>query len=578
MAESDLSDRLTQRNDDKLKETVRQEHSANSFEKPVKSRAHYVVDKKSMSNRARVRAESLRASNPIEVKAAKKPTWRDIGKASLKTTGKGIKVTGKGLALNAEESLKDSFHNVLFDGDENADMLKDIAEKPKEYWDNAQTAYKGSKKVFTTSRDVIRWGAQKLGFGTGVGAAAADTAGTVGTAGTVTTGAAGTGTAGTATAGAAIAGTSGTAGSAAGTVAGVGIGVPVAIITAIIALVLSVVVAFTSIIPSVSASTSSTPPVNGDSLTRAMQMYNYLKAKGGTINGISALLGNSQVETGSTFDPSIIQGGAAYNQSEAMNPSAGGYAFGLFQWDSGRRVNLINYATSTNNGWDDMDTQLDFAMNQEGSDSSIFQSVMKTNSDAESAARTFNSDWERSADTSDMRANYAEAWYLYLSGQGGSSDDVATAKQLLGDFHYQSPPDSAYLGWTSVGSVDKNAGLDCSSFVWLVLKLSGDKVDNGGWYTVSMLSSPNLTPISADQAQAGDICVVGGTSGGGAAGHTFILEGTYRDNGSTTDVTQNTTKVIQESGGESVNESTINYAVGTDYQRGIAFFRPQKAK
>lgn len=50
------------------------------------------------------------------------------------------------------------------------------------------------------------------------------------------------------------------------------------------------------------------------------------------------------MEHESGLNPARIQSDLAFNPSIAYNASLGGYGIGLGQWDSGRRVNLLNFA------------------------------------------------------------------------------------------------------------------------------------------------------------------------------------------------------------------------------------------
>jgi len=79
----------------------------------------------------------------------------------------------------------------------------------------------------------------------------------------------------------------------------------------------------------------------------------------------AGFLGNFYVE--SKYDPQIIQSNQAYDEKKAMDSQLGGYAFGLAQWDKGRRVALINYAeqkkasgVSKENAWKDLAIQLNY--------------------------------------------------------------------------------------------------------------------------------------------------------------------------------------------------------------------------
>jgi hypothetical protein len=90
--------------------------------------------------------------------------------------------------------------------------------------------------------------------------------------------------------------------------------------------------------------------VNNDAMDRVREMHTLLKTRGASDNLISAVIANSNRETGGKFDP-------------AMKQTNGG-AIGIVQWDGDRRDNLKNYAKNTGNSWDDMTTQVDFLMKE----------------------------------------------------------------------------------------------------------------------------------------------------------------------------------------------------------------------
>lgn len=95
--------------------------------------------------------------------------------------------------------------------------------------------------------------------------------------------------------------------------------------------------------------------------------------------GIAAVLGNWEFE--SRLDPN------------AINP--GGGASGLGQWLGGRKSNLIAYAKRKGKNWKDAGTQLSFALNGDGSDSSVLKSVLRGKGSVSSLANKFSSQWER---------------------------------------------------------------------------------------------------------------------------------------------------------------------------------------
>lgn len=150
----------------------------------------------------------------------------------------------------------------------------------------------------------------------------------------------------------------------------------------------------------------------------------------------------------------------------------------------------------------------------------------------------------------------------------GSADGniVDVAKSLLGYFHYGQVHGTANIG--SVDHPNRNGVTDCSGFVWLVLTKAGYKTPaNMGWFTGSMAADAKgshqwLKQISPNEAQAGDVIICNTGSGAGNAGHTAILEESWKGGN---------TKVIEEggSGGSGgVNESNVSMAFGSLFTNG----------
>ena len=88
--------------------------------------------------------------------------------------------------------------------------------------------------------------------------------------------------------------------------------------------------------------TSFTPVTAQDIV--AKEILDYGLAHGATTEGMCAWLGNLQAESG--LDPSRVQSDLEFNETTALNASLGGYGLGIAQWDTGRRVNLLHYATT----------------------------------------------------------------------------------------------------------------------------------------------------------------------------------------------------------------------------------------
>ncbi|MDI6498755.1 phage tail tip lysozyme [Leuconostoc suionicum] len=153
--------------------------------------------------------------------------------------------------------------------------------------------------------------------------------------------------------------------------------------------------------------------------------YNLKKVSGVTEAGIAGYLGNMEVESG--FNPKSIESNATYDESKAMNASLSGYAFGLNQWDSARRVALLTYAKSQNKQWSDPSLQLDFALNHDGSNSDLLKQGLKM-TDVNQATEFLRAKWERGGQgTSTKRQAFARNWYAKFSnGKSNTAVDTAT--------------------------------------------------------------------------------------------------------------------------------------------------------
>lgn len=122
--------------------------------------------------------------------------------------------------------------------------------------------------------------------------------------------------------------------------------------------------------------------IGGDLRDRARALAGGLKKLDprATKNGIAAVLGNWNFESG------------------GLNPGAvnsGGGASGLGQWLGGRLTNLKAYARRHGASWKNAGTQLSFAVKGEGSDSAILRSVLEGHGSVASLANKFSALWER---------------------------------------------------------------------------------------------------------------------------------------------------------------------------------------
>lgn len=84
----------------------------------------------------------------------------------------------------------------------------------------------------------------------------------------------------------------------------------------------------------------------------------------------AAFMGNFYQE--SRYNPATIQSGKKYDEAKALSPGVGGYALGLVQWDTGRRVELVKFAKEKNKDWKDITLQFEFIKHElDGSEQRI---------------------------------------------------------------------------------------------------------------------------------------------------------------------------------------------------------------
>ncbi|MGR8825101.1 phage tail tip lysozyme [Leuconostoc mesenteroides] len=175
-----------------------------------------------------------------------------------------------------------------------------------------------------------------------------------------------------------------------------------------------------------STDTSVTVTTSADKEAVAQSIHDNLKKVSGvTEAGIAGYLGNMEVESG--FNPKSIESSASYDESKAMNQSLSGYAFGLNQWDSARRVALLIYAKSQNKQWSDPSLQLDFALNHDGTNSDLLKQGLKM-TDVNQATEFLRAKWERGGQgTTTKRQAFARNWYAKFSnGSSNTAIDTAT--------------------------------------------------------------------------------------------------------------------------------------------------------
>ncbi|MDI6551336.1 phage tail tip lysozyme [Leuconostoc suionicum] len=175
-----------------------------------------------------------------------------------------------------------------------------------------------------------------------------------------------------------------------------------------------------------STNTSVTVTTSADKEAVAKSIHDNLKKVSGvTEAGIAGYLGNMEVESG--FNPKSIESNATYDESKAMNTSLSGYAFGLNQWDSARRVALLTYAKTQNKQWSDASLQLDFALNHDGTNSDLLKQGLKM-TDVNQATEFLRAKWERGGQgTTSKRQAFARNWYAKFSNESSNTAiDTAT--------------------------------------------------------------------------------------------------------------------------------------------------------
>ncbi|NCU37955.1 hypothetical protein EOL96_02760 [Candidatus Saccharibacteria bacterium] len=248
-----------------------------------------------------------------------------------------------------------------------------------------------------------------------------------------------------------------------------------------------------------------------DSAENAEAIFKYLISTNFSTNNnnpltplqAAAFLGNFSVESG--YDPGIIQSGKLYDEAKALDPSIGGYAFGLVQWDSGRRVALIEYAKSKSKVWSDLSLQLDFIKFElEGTEKRIMQDFeFRTTTSVDAATLRVRKVYERPGIPHDDKriaaANDAYLKYkdlapggLTISADGctvsGGNGDVAVTAATLAwpksvaegatdhTILQNKPEYAAALEATGVNKLGDRCsmgGNSCDAFVATVMRFSG---------------------------------------------------------------------------------------------------------
>lgn len=155
----------------------------------------------------------------------------------------------------------------------------------------------------------------------------------------------------------------------------------------------------------------------------ARAIYSHLASKGIPANVIAGIMGNLQAESG--FNSSAV--------------GDGGQSIGLAQWYDSRGNNLRNFAKQRGKEWNDVGTQLDFLLDEiQQSNPDLLQRMAKLS--PHEAAILFHDEFERSADTPEMKARRGEYASNIFNGRRQNSKyvrdpNVMTKERLLGLKH-----------------------------------------------------------------------------------------------------------------------------------------------
>lgn len=192
--------------------------------------------------------------------------------------------------------------------------------------------------------------------------------------------------------------------------------------------------------------------------------FEFMGGKPMTVEQAAGIVGNWSQEGGVTptaFQPNSISNPDYYktcdNECVLGLGSVGGRAVGFMQWDSGRRVNLVNHAKSLNKPWYDANVQLDFLrLEADGAEKGSYMKNFANCKDAESCAIAFCNDVER-------------------AGKPEMENRVAFAKKFVKEFKPTSGGsigDASSSGNVSSCSADDSVSMDASGLVELALSIA----------------------------------------------------------------------------------------------------------
>ena len=210
--------------------------------------------------------------------------------------------------------------------------------------------------------------------------------------------------------------------------------------------------------------------LTGDQSSRIQSLAKALKSAdpSATKNGIAAIVGNWLFESG--LNPGIAN-------------SIG--ASGLGQWLGGRLANLKAYAKKIGRSWSNAGTQIGFALKADGSDSSIFKSILEGKGSVASLANQFSSEWERGgynanhvagAETVAKTLGYASGGHPAVGNTvkvGEHGPELAEFKQPV---HIYSAEDTKKkeAGFTKLSKIGKGNSNSISSKPTINININGN--------------------------------------------------------------------------------------------------------
>lgn len=192
--------------------------------------------------------------------------------------------------------------------------------------------------------------------------------------------------------------------------------------------------------------------------------FEFMGGKPMTVEQAAGIVGNWSQEGGimpTAFQPNSVSDPDYYkscdNECVLALGSVGGRATGFMQWDSGRRVNLVNHAKSLNKPWHDANVQLDFLrLEADGAEKASYMKNFANCKDAESCAIAFCNDVER-------------------AGKPEMQNRVAFAKKFVKEFKPTSGGsigDASSSGNVSSCSADDSVSMDASGLVELAVSIA----------------------------------------------------------------------------------------------------------